>query len=73
MPQRTKVKTKCMGDHDYDSDIEYYHEYSTKEMNDTPHIDEKLIKRDKLKESSPKTKKIKNDYFSSEKKKLPFF
>jgi hypothetical protein len=38
MPQQTKQKTKCMGDYGDNSDIEYHNEYSTQEMNDTPHV-----------------------------------
>jgi hypothetical protein len=47
MPQQTKPKTKCLGDYGDNSDIEYHHEYSTQEMNDTPHV-EKKKKRETL-------------------------
>jgi hypothetical protein len=33
-----------MGYYGNDSDIEYYHEYSTQEMNDTPHVQKKTPK-----------------------------
>jgi hypothetical protein len=48
MPQKTKNKTKCMGDYGDNSDIEYHNEYSTQEMNDTPHVSKKSKTRETL-------------------------